>query len=266
MNIIDSSIFDKLYRPQSDSHKGQNGRLLIIAGSEKFHGAMLLAVQTASRIVDMVYVYTTPNNRGLIENLKSDIAVFIPVLEEELWNTVNMADTILIGPGLAEKDETVHLVKKLLHEHQDKKTVIDATAMWHLNPSWLHDNCIVTPHSREFEQVYKCKAIPDHVQTMAVEYGGIVLLKGQYDYVSDGKELWENRTGNVGMTKGGTGDVLSGAIASLACKNDNLTSALAGIHLVGLTGDKLFEKFDTFYNAEDVIGSLREVWKIVIGG
>lgn len=260
MNIIDSSIFDKLYHPALDSHKGQNGRLLIIAGSEKFHGAMLLAVETASRIVDMVYVYTTLNNRGLIENLKSDISTFIPVLEKELWDTVEMVDAILIGPGLAEKDETVDLVKNILQNHKDKKTVIDATAMWHLNPAWLHANCIVTPHSREFEQVYKCKPIPEHVQTMAVEYGGVVLLKGKYDYVSDGKELWENRTGNVGMTAGGTGDVVSGTIAALACKNDNLTATLAGIHLVGLAGDRLFKRFDTFYNAEDVIVSLGETW------
>ena len=200
----------------------------------------------------------------MIENLKSDIAVFIPVLEDELWETVEMVDAILIGPGLAEEEENVHLVKTLLTEHEHKKVVVDATAMWHLNPSWINSNTILTPHSREFEQVYKCQAISDHVKTMATEYGGVVLLKGKYDYVGNGEELWENRTGNVGMTKGGTGDTVSGTIAALACKNDNFISTLAGIYLVGLVGDRLYERKGTFYNAEDVVGELGEVWGEVL--
>ena len=261
MKIIDQSVFKKLKKPDSDSHKGQNGRLLIIAGSEKFHGALLLAVQTASRIVDMVYVYTTPNNRSLIEKLKSDIAVFIPVLEEELWETADMVDAILIGPGMAETEETVEIVQTLLTNHEDKKVVVDATAMWHLNPAWINDNTILTPHSREFEQVYKCKPISEHVKTMSIEYGGTVLLKGKYDYVSNNGELWENQTGNVGMTKGGTGDVVSGIIAALACRNDNFTAVKTGIYLAGLAGDRLYKKRGTFYNAEELIESLGEVWK-----
>ena len=91
---------------------------------------------------------------------------------------------------------------------------------------------------------------------MAKYYQCVVALKGKYDYVSDGKELYENRTGNVGMTKGGTGDVLAGLVCGFAAKNDPLTSALAGIYLSGLTGDRLFEKFGTFYNAEDVVKEL----------
>ncbi|MBT3539397.1 NAD(P)H-hydrate dehydratase [Candidatus Parcubacteria bacterium] len=261
MKIIDQSIFGDLQKPKKDSHKGQNGRLLIIAGSEKFHGALLLAVQTASRIVDMVYVYTTPNNRGIIDNLKSDVAVFIPVLEEELWNTVDMVDAVLIGPGMAETGENVGLVKTLLTKYEDKKIVIDATAMWHLNPAWINNNTILTPHSREFEQVYKCKPTSDHVHTMAIEYGGTVLLKGKYDYVSNGEDIWENRTGNVGMTKGGTGDVVSGTVAALSCTNDNITATCVGIHLAGLAGDESYEKKGTFYNAEDLVEQMGNIWK-----
>lgn len=264
MNVLHKDILKQLKKPNPSSHKGQNGRLLIIAGSEKFHGALLLAVQTASRIVDMVYVYTTPNNRGLIEKLKSDIAVFIPVLEEELWSTVDIVDTILIGPGLSESDDTINLARTLLNEYVDKKVVVDATAMWHLNPAWINDNTIMTPHSREFEQVYKCSATSQHVQEMAIEYGGVIVLKGKYDYVSNGKELYENGTGNVGMTKGGTGDVLSATIASFACSNDTMISACAGVYFIGAVGDKLYEKKGTFYNAEDLIEEMGEMWGKIV--
>lgn len=261
MEQLDSHIMQQLKKPASNSHKGQNGRLLIIAGSEKFHGALLLAVETASRIVDMVYVYTTPNNRGLIENLKSDIAVFIPVREEELWSTVDIVDAVLIGPGLSETDETITCVRTLLNEYQDKKVVVDATAMWHLNPSWINANTIMTPHSREFEQVYKCSPTATHVREMAIEYGGTVVLKGKNDYVSNGEQLFENVTGNVGMTKGGTGDVVSAMIASLFCTNDPLISACAGIYFAGIVGDQLYAKKGTFYNAEDLIEEMGEGWK-----
>jgi NAD(P)H-hydrate epimerase len=119
----------------------------------------------------------------------------------------------------------------------------------------------MTPHSREFEQVYKCSPTAEHVQEMAVEYGGVVVLKGATDYVSNGRELYENVTGNVGMTKGGTGDVLASTIASFACSNDNMISACAGVYFIGAVGDRLYEKKGTFYNAEDLIEEMGDGWK-----
>jgi len=219
-----------------------------------------MALQTASRVVDMVYVYTTENNQPLVEKLKSEISVFINVCNKELWDTVELVDSILIGPGLEESKNTKKILEKILTKYENKKIVIDATALWLANPELFHSNCIATPHSREFEQVFKCNPNSENVLKMAKYYNCTIVLKGKCDYVSDGKELYENRTGNVGMTKGGTGDVVSGLISALAAKNDVLTSALAGIYLAGLAGDKLFKKFGTFYNAEDVIESLGEVW------
>ena len=258
MEIIKSDILNSLTKLKQDSHKGQNGRLLIIAGSEKFHGALLMAVKTASRIVDMVYVYS-PANAGLIDKLKSEIAVFINVFEKELWQTIEMVDAILIGPGLEENEINKKLVHKILKKYPNKKIVVDATAFWHLDPLLLHKNCVVTPHSREFFNTFNCEPKPENVLAMAKKYNCTVILKGKYDYVSDGKKLYENKTGNVGMTKGGTGDVVAGIISAFLCTNEPLISALAGIYLAGYTGDKLYKQVGTFYNAEDLIGELGEV-------
>jgi hydroxyethylthiazole kinase-like uncharacterized protein yjeF len=260
MTKTDTSIFQELRSFDATSHKGQNGRVLIIAGSNKFHGALLLAVQTASRLVDMVYVHSTKKNLKLIKKLRSDIATFIAVGEKELWHTIELVDVILIGPGLSESGETIALVHDILLKYPEKKTVVDATAMWHVKPECLHDNCIVTPHSREFENVFGVPATGENVLAMAKKYKGIVTLKGKVDYISDGETLYENHTGNVGMTKGGTGDVFAGTIAALAATNDALTATLAGAHLVGLAGDALYAKKGTFYNAEDLIESMGDVW------
>ena len=261
MQTINHSIIKQLVKPEPDSHKGQNGRVLVIAGSEKYHGALLLGLQTVSRVVDMVYVYTTPNNLELVEKLKSEMAVFISVKEKELKETINLVDAVLVGPGLEESRENKKLVEKLLKKYPEKKVIIDATAIWQLDPSILHENCVLTPHSREFEQIFNCDPTPDNVLKMAKYYGCIVVLKGRYDYVSDGQELYQNKTGNVGMTKGGTGDIVSGVVTGLASKNSLLTSALAGIYLAGVAGDKLYDKYGTFYNAEDMVKSLGELWK-----
>lgn len=256
---------ERLQKPLADSHKGQNGRVLVIAGSEKYHGALLMAVQTASRLADMIYVHSTEENARLIDKLKSEIAVFINVFSGELWETVELADSVLIGPGLAENRWTKKITEKLLKKYPEKKVVVDATALWHVDPHLLHPNCAVTPHSREFEQVFNCAPTADNVLKMAKYFQCLIVLKGRRDYISDGKNLYENQTGNEGMTKGGTGDVLSGLLCALAAKNNLLISALAACYLNGLAGDKLYAERGTFYNAEDVISSLGKIWKEYVG-
>lgn len=263
-HVVNSSIVDSLNHPNKKSHKGQNGRVLVIAGSKKFHGSLLLTVQAASRIVDMVYVHSVSSNMELIQKLRSEIATFIAVDENELRHIMELVDCIMIGPGLEESEETVILTKHILTNYTHKKTVVDATSFWHLNPEWLHKNCVVTPHTREFENTFKCPSIKENVLPMAKKNNCTIILKGQIDYISDGEQLYENHTGNVGMTKGGTGDVLVGIVGSLLATNDILTSALAGTYLSGLAGDRLYERVGTFYNAEDVIVELGRIWKELI--
>jgi NAD(P)H-hydrate epimerase len=124
----------------------------------------------------------------------------------------------------------------------------------------LHENCVVTPHAEEFESIFKCVATPQNVLKMAKQFRCTVVLKGGSDYISNGNLIYENQTGNAGMTKGGTGDVLAGLIGGLCAKNDILTAAAAGAYLNGLAGDRLYETKSTFYNAEDVISELGKIW------
>lgn len=261
MPRVTSAILKKLTLSNTSSHKGQNGRILVIAGSNTYHGALLLTIMAASRVVDIVYVHSVPQNLRLIQKLRSEIATFIAVSKKELWKTVELCDAVIVGPGLAESAETVRLVKKLLTAYPNKKTVVDATALWHVDPKLLHKNCIATPHSREFANTFKEKPDGANVLSVAKKYGCIVVLKGPIDFISDGKKLYENKTGNVGMTKGGTGDVLSGLIGALAATNDPLTAALAGAYLNGSAGGRLLKKVGTFYNAEDLMLELGRLWK-----
>lgn len=260
MNIVDSSVLKQLKKISRKSHKGDNGRVLVISGSDKYHGAMLLTVQSASRIVDIVYVHSVEKNLKLIDKLRNNIATFISVSDSELWGTMELVDVVMIGPGLEESKENLELTEKILKQYKSKKIIIDATAFWHLNPELLHSNCIVTPHKQEFENTFKVEANPENVLKMANQYGCVIVLTGPQDYISDGNILYENQTGNAGMTKGGTGDVLVGLVGALFAKNDALTSALAGAYLNGLAGDRLYEEKSTFYNAGDVVSELGKIW------
>ncbi len=256
MQEVTSGILRRLRKSKEGSHKGQNGRLLIVAGSNKYHGALLLTIQAASRIVDMVYVHTVPRNMRLVNKLRSEIATFIAISGSEVWETVKLSDVIVIGPGLEENDTVQVFTENLLTKYPKKKTIVDATALWHVNPQHLHSKCIITPHSREFRQVFKMQPTPENVHKAARSFGGIVMLTGQTDYISNGKTLYTCKTGNAGMTKGGTGDVLAGLIGALATKHTLLTSTLLGAYINGAAADVLSEEKGTFYNAEDLIDAL----------
>ena len=194
MKIIDQSVVKKLYRPAKNSHKGQNGKLMIVGGSKLFHGASLWALKVATRIVDMVYYSSVPENFDILQRLKSEIFDFICVPREEIDDYINEADAVLIGPGMTrenknlkikdkkqklnikncskDKDninwnDTYQVTKYLLLKYPEKKWVIDAGALQMMEAEWLErlDEVIITPHGRELGSLFKLKTQNSNVKT-----------------------------------------------------------------------------------------------------
>ena len=265
INMIEEKIGSEvvtLYRPPKDSHKGENGKLLIVGGSKRFHGAPLFAAKIASRVVDLVYFSSVPENNKLIKKMKSKLCDFIAVPREEVFEVAKNADAVLIGTGLEVGGESKLLTNKLLKDVPNKKFILDADALKVLDKKLLNKNCVVTPHKEEFGILFGEKATKEEAVKMAKKYGCTVVLKGPEDFVTDGTRLKINRTGNVGMTKGGTGDVLAGLIAALACKNDLFLAACAGVFINGLAGDRLKEKVSYYYNASDLVEEIPKTIKL----
>lgn len=181
MDRFNPEKIKRLYLPSKSSHKGQNGKLMIIGGSHLFHGASLWALKVASRIVDMVFYASTPENNTLTEKLKSELYDFIAIPRSEIENYVEEADTVLLGPGLVrtqkkvssimyhvssikdileiqdEGEQTYYLTKYLLDKYRNKKWVIDAGSLQMMEPEWLkwlNGNAIITPHRKEFETLF----------------------------------------------------------------------------------------------------------------
>ena len=253
---IDSSIVEDLYKPPRNSHKGDNGRLLIIGGSKKFHGAPLFAAKIASKIVDLVYFSSVPENNELIKKMKSSLAVFITIDRKEVFTVAEKVDAILIGPGLGISADTEKLTNAVLEKLPHKKLILDADSLKILDKRLLNPNCVVTPHKGEFEILFGKPATKKTVFEAAKRYNCIVVSKGAEDYISDGERFSVNTNGNAGMTKGGTGDVLAGLLAAMACKNDLFLAACVGVFINGLAGDRLKEKVSFYYNASDLIDEI----------
>src|SRR5216683_8295036 len=170
----------KLYIPPPNSHKGQNGKLLIIGGSHLFHAASLWALTIASRVVDMVFYSSVPENNEIVHELKKEFRNGIVVPRIEIENYVVESDCVLIGPGMTRSEigisnfqfpisnlhdvnkmedeglQSYFLTKYLLGRYPQKKWVIDAGALQMMEPEWLlqlQGNVILTPHPMEFERI-----------------------------------------------------------------------------------------------------------------
>jgi NAD(P)H-hydrate epimerase len=253
--ICDKRDWLGLKQPKSDSHKGQNGRLLIFAGSSIYHGSLILAIKTAVRFCDLVYVYTHESNEALILWLKEQSANIIVLTPRTISQFFSSIDAFLVGPGWEQNEQNCLILQKILKTK--KPVVIDATALRLLNLSTLHKNVLLTPHTNEFESLFSLSANQQNAKLMAKKYKCTILLKGSTDIICSASHIKLNNTGNVGMTKGGTGDVLAGLCASvLSCSNSPYKSACACAYLNGYTAQLLEKKMGTNFSSEDLANEL----------
>lgn len=263
MNI--QTYLHKLQLPKKNSHKGENGRLLIIGGSELFHAASKWSLDIASRIVDIVLYSSVPENNELIHEAKLKFWDGVVVPRGDVEKYVDEVDCILIGPGMMRTEETAQITNTLLKTHGRKKWVIDAGALQMIDASLLQETMIITPHAQEFERVFG--VVPDEksIAEASVEHHDVTIaLKGMEDIVTNGKVLEHIDGGNEGMTKGGTGDVLAGLIAALYCSNDALTSTVVGCYLNKQAGDSLYKRVGPFFNASDLVKQLPKTMKSIV--
>lgn len=280
---------ENLQVPQPHSHKGQNGKLLIIGGSDLFHAASKWSLDVASKFVDMVFYASVPSNNALVEEAKGKFWNGIVVERKDLENYLHEADAVLIGPGMTRgafapinldtpptelewNTNTQKITNYLLKKYPNKKWVIDAGALQMLDPELLTDSMILTPHHQELERleglvqhtlVNEQRLAKNLVPVKPFEYllskGITIVLKGPTDFVYHTAEVVEVTGGNAGMTKGGTGDVLAGVIAALYTTNDMVTAAVVGSYANKLAGEKLAEEVGPFFNASDLVHTIPQV-------
>ncbi|MEI6690414.1 MAG: NAD(P)H-hydrate dehydratase [bacterium] len=245
---INTELIKQIVSPKSDSHKGENGRVLVIGGSELFHAAPFWAAAAASKIVDMVH-FTSPyllNNELMEKRAKEHFWSGIVVPWGEVEHYINEDDAILIGPGMERGEVTKKIVDELLIKYSNKRWVIDGGALQEVDPRLLGKNMIVTPNPKELV-ILKEKTKGE------LPSGITILAKGVVDVITDNHKSYAIEGGNPGMTKGGTGDVLAGIVVGLFAKS----SAVASCYVASITnkriGERLAKKNGNFFDAGDMI-------------
>lgn len=265
MKIFNPEELKKLHKPSPASHKGDNGKVMIIAGSTLFHAASLWPLEIASRIVDMVFYSSVEENNQIVREIKKDWTSGIVVARNNVDSYIEEADAILIGPGLPREDgieknddDTKELTERLLTKYPEKKWVIDGGSLQVMNPDLIPDNAILTPHHKEFEKLFG----KEKEGSVAKKYQCTILLKGQEDMVCSKDLCVAIPGGNAGMTKGGTGDVLAGLAVALFAKNDDpLLVASASSYINKKAGDALYKKAGPYFNANDLVAEIPRVMK-----
>jgi hydroxyethylthiazole kinase-like uncharacterized protein yjeF len=178
--------------------------------------------------------------------------------KDKLLEAAEEADAVAIGPGLGQTPEALARLTRLARL-QDKPTVVDAGALnllakekkW---PAWFKARGVLTPHPGEMKRLGKLLGVSDVpsddqgrsglAASAARVFGQIIVLKGDRTVVTDGTRVYFNDTGNSALSKAGTGDVLSGMIASLIGQGmDSLDAAMAGVRLHGLAGEVAGQRY-----------------------
>ncbi len=276
MESFEAADLKSLTLPRPGSHKGQNGRLLIIGGSHLFHAASIWALEVASRVVDLVHYSSVPENNEIVLSVKKEFRDGIVVPRGEIDDYIAEDDTVLIGPGMVRDSETATLTHRLLTAYPRKRWVIDAGALQMLALSDLPTSSVLTPHHREFAGLWEKARVahPDldpsgtdeeKARLFAETYHVNVLLKGPTDTACSDSRCLSVRGGNEGMTKGGTGDVMAGLIAALACTNDPYLAMCAGSFINKHAGDALYRTVGPFFNASDLAAQIPRSMHALLG-
>ena len=260
MTTVKVEDISGIYQPKSDSHKGQNGRMLLIGGSALFHSASLWALTVASRIVDLVHFASVPENNEIVANSKDEFRNGIVISRKDIDSYILEDDCILIGPGMTRDDETRDLTNMLFKKYPDKQWVVDAGALQMMDVSLIPKHAILTPHQGEYERVFGT----EDITKAAKRHSCIILLKGQTDTISDGETTQTVEGGNAGMTKGGTGDVLAGLVAALACNNNPWLATIAGSYINKKAGDSLYKTVGPYFNSTDLTNEIPKVMNEII--
>ena len=257
-----------------DSHKGANGVVLVVGGSEIYTGAPAFTSLAAYRSgADLVYTITPRRAADIVASFSPEL-ITVPLLGKffdkmhlpVIYDFLEHADVLAIGPGLGAVNYTFEACRELIKKCEIPM-VIDADALKALagNLKILKvKEFVLTPHRGEFGLISDGQR-PDEagVRSFTANLGakhGVTLLKAPIDIISDGNKVKKNKTGNVSMTIGGTGDMLTGIVSAFIAQKMNLFDAACyGAYLSGKAGDKCFEEKGFGRLTTDIIEKIPEV-------
>jgi len=278
--LMTPDMIRSIIKPRNSfAHKGHFGHALLIAGSEGKMGAALLAVGALLRSgAGLSTAYVPGCGKNIIPVAMPEAMTAFDKDEKKITEIpahLNTYNAIGIGPGIGTDASTADVIEKIIREVK-MPLVLDADALNILSNqkdliSQLPNGSILTPHPKEWERM--CGPADNdferhqQAQNKAKEWNCIIVLKGHHTLIAepDGKG-WYNTTGNPGMAKGGSGDVLTGLLTGLlATGYSGNEAARLGVYLHGLAGDNAAQQHSQEgMKAGDIVSSLPLAWRILL--
>jgi NAD(P)H-hydrate epimerase len=282
MKVIET--IPKLKPRAVDGHKGDYGKVCIIAGSIGMSGAAALAGRAALRAgAGLVRVATPKSVLPIVAAIEPSFTT-IALPEDSngrisgkaihaVLEAVGQNDVVAFGPGIGTSGALRSILERLL-EQESLRLVIDADGLNNLAgirnwPARLKAKLILTPHPGEMKRLWSGllrEELPVERQQQALQLSQrintIVVLKGAGTVVTDGEKVYINKTGNPGMATAGSGDVLTGVITALLCQGlSDFDAAVLGVYIHGLAGDIATEKLgQVSLMTTDIIDSLPDAF------
>ena len=284
--IEPEDVFKNLPEKKKNIHKYSAGKVLTIAGSGKLPGAAILCSKSVLKAGAGASILSFPKSvRKLVHKNLTEVIVetyedneaeyFSSKVIPSLKKRIEWADVLVIGPGLGREEETTEGIFKLIKSARSKLLVIDADAIYAINERYKKLNlkkAVLTPHLGEFSNLIGVSR--DEIKKDVLKYGkefvketnSYLMLKGAPTiiFLPSGEAII-NSTGNPGMAKFGTGDVLTGIVAGfLAQLKDIESSVITGVYLHSLSADLLVKKFTEYsYTATDIMENLPNAIKFL---
>lgn len=246
--IIDSKLSSSIYKARkSFSHKGTYGHSLLICGSHGKMGACILASKACLRSGTGLLSILIPETENDILQISTPEAMSITYKENSSLPSIENYTSIGIGSGLGTSEKSIAIIQALFPQ-TSIPLILDADALNIISLQLelleeLPKGSLLTPHPKEFDRLFgeSKNSFERHMKQLSEskKHGIYILLKGKHTCISSPEgESYFNLTGNAGMAKGGSGDVLTGIITALFAQYKNmLQAAILGVYLHGLAGD-----------------------------
>ena len=279
-----------LPKRERDLNKYSAGKVLSIAGSQKYVGAGELCAYSALRVGAGASILMVPdsqrgffvNNSDLVVNTYNDNGdgYLKPDSIKEVSEMVKWSDVTILGPGLNRNKTITEAVEALLNANVSSRFVIDADGLFAISQIGIDNlklkNSVLTPHIGEFSLLsgLKTEEIKNNLFEVGTQfvkkYKCHLVLKGAptviFEWNKEGVKVFVNSLGNSGLAKFGSGDVLAGIIGGFIAQNKELKESLRlGVLIHSLTADLLSEKHSEYgFTATDLVDNIFLSFKEVL--
>jgi ADP-dependent NAD(P)H-hydrate dehydratase len=287
---VTPEVIQKFMPPRIESsRKGDNGIVLVVGGSKIYHGAPLLSSLAALRAgADLVYT-AVPESIALAIRSFSPNLIVLPLPDDDIF-TLDSAKTLLnilpkkvntvamgMGTHIKNPDALIYLINEL--KNSETKLILDASSLIPaILPHISKTDTVVTPHAGEYERLFKNEkqgneddvgpgnTVEEQIlntNMMASKYGITIVLKGYHCIICNGSRTAVIKRTTPAMTVGGSGDVLSGVIATLLAKvkDDPFAASILAVYLNGIAAGLAYKRVGLHMVATDMIEELANAMK-----